>query len=142
MPCMSMIGFHNGVEKELGKPIIRLSDALKDFYQDIEKLGIIHMRPAKNRVEEIFGSKAVVPDEQEAARLLIAEEKAKKENAPEFVEEEMKLITERFREQGLEHVLFARADAPLAQNGAAGQVSGININSYFDILANYILDRQ
>lgn len=141
MPCMSMIGFHDGVEKKLGRPIVRLADALKAYYADVPKLGVIHMRPAKDRVKEMFGDKAVTPDEAQAAALLAAEEQSKKDGNPAAVEAVMKDLTESFRDQGLTHVLFARADAPMAQKSAAGKVAGIKIDSYFDVLAQTIANR-
>lgn len=141
MPCMSMIGFHDGVEKNLGRPIVRLADALKSYYASVPKLGVIHMRPARDRVKEMFGDKAVTPDEAQAAALLAAEERSKKDGSPAAVESVMKDIAENFRDQGLTHVLFARADAPMAQKSAAGKVDGIKIDSYFDILARAIADQ-
>lgn len=139
MPCMSMIGFHDGIEKALGHKIIRLADALVEQYKDADKVGIIHMRPAKRRVEEMFGPKAVTPDEAQAARLLVAEEEAKRAKNPAPVEAVMKNIAEEWKAQGLKRILFARADAPKAQKGLAGQVPGIEITSYFDILAEAVL---
>lgn len=140
MPCMSMIGFHDGVEQALGYGIVRLADALKAKYKDIDKVGVIHMRPAKKSIESIFGYKAVLPDEAQAAKLLTAEEAAKKIKDAAPVETVMKEITEAWRDQGIKQVLFARADAPKAQKGAAGQVSGIDIASTFDVLAEFIID--
>ena len=132
MPCMSMIGFHEGVEQKLGRPIIRLADALTGFYSEVPKLGVIHMRPAAQRVQEMFGGRAVTPDEAQAEKLLAVEGNA------DAVAGIMKDITESFRDRGLSHVLFARADAPKAIKGPAGRVEGIRINSYFDILAKTI----
>lgn len=139
MPCMSMIGFHDGVEKALGMKIVRLSDALVDRYKNTDRLGVIHMRPAKKRVEEMFGPKAVTPDDEQAARLLAAEEEAKKMKSPAPVETVMKDIVEAWKAAGIKNILFARADAPKAQKGPAGQVAGVEISSYFDILAESVL---
>jgi hypothetical protein len=47
MPCMSMVGFHAGVEEALGRDILRLSDALAGHYKDVGRVGVLHMRPAK-----------------------------------------------------------------------------------------------
>ena len=135
MPCMSMIAFHDGIEKALGQKITRLADALVEKYKNVDKVGIIHMRPAKKRVEEMFGSKAVTPDEAQAQRLLAAEEDAKKQKSPAPVEAVMKDIVDEWKAKGIKHILFARADAPKAQKSAAGQVPGVSILSYFDILA-------
>jgi aspartate/glutamate racemase len=141
MPCMSMIGFHDGVEKALGRHIIRLSDALAEKYKDVEQVGVIHMRPAKKRIEEIFGGKAVTPDERQAEALLKAEEKAKADGNPFAVYEAMKEIVEAWRDRGITHILFARADAPKAHLSSAGMVEQMNINNYFDILAEATLKR-
>lgn len=139
MPCMSMIGFHDGVEKALGRTIFRLSTALAERYALIDKVGIIHMRPAKKRIEEIFGAKAVTPNEAQATALLAAESAIKEAGKTDVLEAVMKSIVETWRDQGLQHVLFARADAPKAEKGVAGRVSGISIDSYFRILADAIL---
>jgi hypothetical protein len=139
MPCMSMIGFHDGVEKALGRRIMRLSEALAEKYKNIDKIGIIPMRPARKNLEALFGNKAVMPDEKQSAQLLAAEEEAKKIKNAAPVEAVMKEITEAWRELGLKYVLFARADAPKAQKGPAGQVKGITINSTFDILAEAVV---
>jgi hypothetical protein len=141
MPCMSMIGFHDGIEKALGKPIMRLADALAEKYRDVDKVGVIHMRPAKKRIEEIFGGKAVTPDERQAAALLEAEEEAKNRKTPFPVYSAMKEIVEAWRTRGLQHVLFARADAPRAHMSSAGMVDGLVINTYFDILAESVAKR-
>lgn len=135
MPCMSMIGFHDGVEKALGLGILRLSDALAEKYRGVERLGVIHMRPAKKRIGEIFGAKAVTPDEAQAALLLAAEEEAKKLGSSAPVEAVMRGIVLAWKDAGLKHILFARADAPRAKHGPAGQAEGVEILSYFDILA-------
>lgn len=142
MPCMSMIGFHDGIEKALGHKILRLADALTAKYKDTDKLGIIHMRPAKKRVEEMFGAKAVTPDEDQAAKLLTAEGEAKKLGNAAPVEAVMKEIVEDWKAKGIKHILFARADAPKAQKTPAGQVSGVEILSYFDILAEAVANTQ
>jgi hypothetical protein len=139
MPCMSMIGFHDGVEKALGRGIVRLADALAEKYKDVDKVGVIHMRPAKKRIEEIFGEKAVTPDERQAAALLTAEEKAKTEGSPFAVYEAMKDIVDTWANQGIVHVLFARADAPKAHLSSAGMVEGMSVNNYFDILAEAVI---
>ncbi len=141
MPCMSMIGFHDGVEKALGAGIVRLADALVAQYKAVDKVGIIHMRPAKKRIEEIFGAKAVTPDDTQAAKLLAAEEEAKILKSPAPVEAVMKEITETWRGAGIKHILFARADAPKAKHSAAGQVQGVEILSYFDILAEAVIKK-
>lgn len=135
MPCMSMIGFHDGVEKALGLPILRLADALMAKYEGVGKLGVIHMRPAKQRIAEMFGDKAVTPDDVHAAMLLAAEEEAKKLGSPAPVEAAMREIVSAWKKDGLEHILFARADAPKAKHGTAGEVGGVEILSYFDVLA-------
>lgn len=135
MPCMSMIGFHDGVEKALGLSVLRLADALAAKYAGDGKLGVIHMRPAKQRIVEIFGDKAVTPDDVHAAMLLAAEEEAKKLGSPAPVEAAMREIVTAWKAAGLERILFARADAPKAKHGTAGEVEGVEILSYFDILA-------
>jgi hypothetical protein len=137
MPCMSMIGFHAEVEKTLDRRIFSLAEALAEYYGDGGEVGIIHMRPAKKRIEEIFGARAVTPDEAQAARLLDAEEAAKKMRSPEPVEAVMKEIAEAWKMRGLKRILFARADAPLAEKGPA-KIVGIEIESHFGILADAI----
>lgn len=139
MPCMSMIGFHDGVEQALGRQILRLADALAAKYVNVDRVGVIHMRPAKQRIEEIFGAKAITPNEKQAAALLKAEEEVKKLKSPFPVYDAMKEITEAWRDQGLRHVLFARADAPKAYLSSAGMIDGVVINTYFDILAEAAL---
>lgn len=141
MPCMSMIGFHDGVEKALGADILRLADALATAYKDVAKVGIIHMRPAKKRIEEIFGAKAVTPDDAQAAKLLAAEEALKQQKSTAPVEQAMREIVEQWKAQGITDILFARADAPKAKHGIAGQVEGVRILSYFDILADAAADK-
>lgn len=138
MPCMSMIGFHDGVEKSLGRKILRLSDALAAQYKDVPKLGVIHMRPAKQRIVEIFGGRAVTPDDAQAAKLLAAEEELKRAGNSAPVEAVMKEIVEAWKQQGITQILFARADAPKAKHGNAGTVPGVTILSYFDVLANFV----
>jgi len=138
MPCMSMIGFHDDVEKTLGKDILSLSVALAQKYASVAKLGVIHMRPAKQRIVEIFGDKATVPDEQQALALLAAEGAAKAAKSPEPVEAVMHTITTSWQQAGLEHILFARADAPKARHSAAGSVARTKILSHFDVLAEAV----
>jgi hypothetical protein len=138
MPCMSMIGFHDGVEKALGRKILRLSDALAAQYKDTAKLGVIHMRPAKQRIVEIFGDRAVTPDDAQAAKLLAAEEELKRVGNSAPVEAVMKEIVEDWKAKGITQILFARADAPKAKHGNAGNVPGMTILSYFDVLAHYV----
>ena len=138
MPCMSMIGFHDGVEKALGRKILRLSDALAAQYKDVAKLGVIHMRPAKQRIVEIFGDRAVTPDDAQGAKLLAAEEELKRVGNSAPVEAAMKEIVEDWKAKGITQILFARADAPKAKHGNAGTVPGVTILSYFDVLANYV----
>lgn len=142
MPCMSMIGFHDGVEKAIGRRILRLSDALVAQYKDTTQLGVIHMRPAKQRIVELFGAKAVTPDDAQAAKLLAAEEELKRVGNSSPVEAVMREIVEDWKAKGITQILFARADAPKAKHafsghGNAGLVSGVTILSYFDILAAY-----
>ena len=137
MPCMSMIGFHDGVEKALGRRILRLSDALVAQYKDVAQLGVIHMRPAKQRIVELFGSKAVTPDDAQAEKLLAAEEEAKRAGSSAPVEAVMREIVIDWKAKGITEILFARADAPKAKHGNAGTVPGVTILSYFDILAAY-----
>jgi|GEM_PF-2500160 len=139
MPCMSMIGFHDGVEKALGKPIVRLADALTAYFKDVPQLGVIHMRPAKQRIAELFGARAVTPDDAQAEVLLAAEEAAKKAGTPAPVEEAMRQIVADWRAQGLSRILFARADAPKAHMGPAGNAEGVVIDNYFDVLAWHIM---
>jgi hypothetical protein len=142
MPCMSMIGFHDGVAAALGLPILRLSDALTTHYKDVQQLGVIHMRPAKQRIIEIFGARAVTPDENQAALLLAAEDAAKQSGSAAGVEAVMADITTTWRDQGIARVLFARADAPKAHMGQAGQIEGILIENYFDILAAAVMNAK
>jgi len=139
MPCMSMIGFHDGIEIVLGREIVRLADALKDKYKNVERVGVIHMRPAKQRIEEIFGPKAVTLNDKWADRLLKAEEESKKNQNPFAVYEAMKNITIDWVDAGISHILFARADAPRAHLSSAAQVEGALINNHFDILAEHII---
>lgn len=139
MPCMSMIGFHDGVEHALGKPIVRLADALAAYFKDVPRLGVIHMRPARQRIVELFGDRAVTPDNAQAEALLAAEEDVKKSGLPTAVEDVMRQIVETWQAQGVPRVLFARADAPKAHMGVAGAVGGIVIDNYFDVLAAHIL---
>jgi hypothetical protein len=141
MPCMSMVGFHDGIEKALGLPILRLADAIAKRYEGVSQIGVIHMRPAKKRIEEIFGARAVTPDDAQAARLLAAEEEAKRIGHGAPVEAVMREIADSWRGAGLGHVLFARADAPFAERGEAGRVPGLEIDSYFGILARAVLDK-
>lgn len=138
MPCMSMIGFHDGVEKALGRKILRLSDALAAQYKDVAKLGVIHMRPARQRIIEIFGDRAVTPDDAQGAKLLAAEEELKRVGNSSPVEAVMKEIVEDWKARGITQILFARADAPKAKHGNAGTMPGVTILSYFDVLANYV----
>lgn len=139
MPCMSMIGFHDGVEAALGQKIIRLSDALMAHYDGVAQIGVIHMRPAKQRIAEIFGDRAITPDEAQLAALLAAEEMLKQTGSNAAVEQAMQTITETWRDQGITRILFARADAPKAHMGPAGAVEGVLIENYFDVLAGYVL---
>ena len=141
MPCMSMVGFHDGIEKALGKPILRLADALVEKYKDADKVGVIHMRPAKKRIEEIFGDKAVTPNDRQAEMLLTAEEEVKKQKTPFPVYDAMKEITEFWRNNGIKHVLFARADAPNAHLSSAGMVEGLTVSTHFDILAEAVVKK-
>ena len=97
------------------------------------------MRPAKQRIEEIFGAKAVTLSDKLSDRLLKAEEEAKKNHNPFAVYEAMKNITLDWVDNGIHHILFARADAPRAHLSSAAQVEGAIINTHFDILAEYIL---
>ncbi|HTK83637.1 MAG TPA: hypothetical protein VL625_01000 [Patescibacteria group bacterium] len=138
MPCMSMIGFHDGIELALGLPIVRLEDALVEFYWNVPQVGVIHMRPAAARVAEMFGRKAVTPDEAQAAKLLAAEEQTKAERNAGPVESVMKEITEAWRDKGIKHVLFARADAPLARKHI-GPIKGVKTDTYFNILAETVI---
>ena len=140
MPCMSMIGFHDGVEQHLRSPIVKLADAVMDFYKNIDSVGIIHMRPAKQRIEEMFGSRAITPTPEQAEALFLAEEQAKKDKNPAAVEAVMADIVQGWKDLGLKHVLFARADAPMAQKSPAGKIPGIQINSYFELLAKSIVE--
>jgi hypothetical protein len=133
MPCMSMIGFHDGVERALGKKIFRLADAIAAKYKNADRVGVLHMRPAKKRIEEIFGPRAVTPDE---ARLLAAEEEAKRTGTSAPVEKIMRDVAREWAAQGIRHILFARADAPLAEKGV--EVPGAAIDSTFGILAEAI----
>lgn len=143
MPCMSMIGFHAGVELKLTLPIFPLAPALAAAYKDADKVGVIHMRPAKKRVEEIFGAKAVTPVGVLAEKLQEAEETAKAQGTPEAVEDVMREIVEYWRDaKGLTRVLFARADAPRAKKSPAAAVAGVEILTYFDILAEAVLKAQ
>lgn len=139
MPCMSMIGFHDGVEQALGKPIVRLAEALTAYFKDVPQLGVIHMRPAKQRIVELFGDRAVTPDDEQAAALLAAEDEVKKTGSPAAVEDVMRQIVETWRDRGVTRILFARADAPKAHMGAAGAVAGVTIDNYFDVLAWHIM---
>jgi hypothetical protein len=141
MPCMSMIGFHDGIERALGRPIVKLSEALAAKYKDVDRLGVLHMRPAKKRIEEIFGARAVTPDEDQAKRLQEAEDDAKRLQDLSPLYSTMKEIVESWRDRGITHVLFARADAPKAHLAAPGLVEGIVPNSYFDILAEAVIMR-
>lgn len=139
MPCMSMIGFHAEVQQALGRAILPLAEALAARYEKTERLGIIHMRPARQRIAEIFGAKAVTPDDVQSAQLLVAEGAAKTAGSPAPVEEAMRRITEDWRARGLRHVLFARADAPKAKKSPAGKIAGVEILTYFDILAEAVV---
>ena len=140
MPCMSMIGFHEGVEQKLRKPIVKLADVLMNFYKDIDSVGIIHMRPAKDRIKEMFGSKAVTPTPEQSDALFAAEAQAKQDGNAAAVEAVMADIVHGWQDLGLKHALFARADAPMAQKGPAGKIEGIQINSYFELLAKAIVE--
>ena len=128
MPCMSMIGFHDDIVRTLGHDIFSLGDALAERYRGADRVGVIHMRPAKQRIIEIFGNRALTPDEAQAARLLAAE------GSPAVVEAVMKEIAESWRSLGLKRILFARADAPLAEKGPA-KIPGVEIESHFGVLA-------
>lgn len=141
MPCMSMIGFHDGVEKALSLDILRLSDALAAKYKSTPKLGVIHMRPARQRIQELFGDRAVLPNEELSAKLLRAEEEAKQKKSSAPVEAAMKEIVEDFRFQNVRNVLFARADAPKAKKSGAAKVPGMEILTYFDILAEAAVEK-
>jgi hypothetical protein len=137
MPCMSMIGFHKGVEAALHREIFALAPALASAYLGADKVGVLHMRPAKKSIETIFGAKAVTPDEAQAAKLLAAEEEAKRIKSPAPVEAAMKEIAENWRGAGIREILFARADAPMAEKGEA-RIAGVNVRSHFGILAEAI----
>lgn len=139
MPCMSMIGFHDGVERVLGRPIVRLADALAAYFKTVPQLGVIHMRPAKQRIVELFGARAITPDAAQAEALLAAEELAKQSGTSAPVEEVMRQIVSDWRAQGIERILFARADAPKAHMGPAGNRQDVVIDNYFDVLAWYIM---
>lgn len=139
MPCMSMIGFHDGVEQKLRRPIVKLADVIMNFYKKIDQVGVIHMRPAKDRIREMFGSKAVTPAPEQSDALFAAEEQTKKDGNPAAVEAVMAEIVKSWKDLGLTHVLFARADAPMAQKGPAGKIPGIQINSYFELLGKSIV---
>ena len=139
MPCMSMIGFHDGVEQALGQPIVRLADALTAYFKDVPQIGVIHMRPAKQRIIELFADRAVTPDAATAEDLLAAEETVKETGSSAAVEDVMLRIVKTWRDRGVARILFARADAPKAHMGAAGAVDGIIIDNYFDVLAGYVL---
>jgi len=139
MPCMSMIGFHEEIEQAQGRPILKLSTALALRYKDVERLGIIHMRPARQRIAEIFGAKGVTPNEVQSAQLLVAENAAKTAGSPKAVEDVMRRITEDWRATGLRNVLFARADAPKAKKTPAGKVLGVEVLTHFDILAEAVV---
>lgn len=141
MPCMSMIGFHDGVEQKLRKPIVKLADAIMDFYKNINQVGVIHMRPAKDRIREMFGSKALTPAPEQSDALFAAEEQAKQSGNSAPVEAVMAGIVKSWKDLGLKHVLFARADAPTAQKGPAGKIPGIQINSYFELLGKSIVEK-
>jgi hemolysin activation/secretion protein len=138
MPCMSMIGFHSGIEKALGRKIERLESAIAAAYDGVDKVGVLHMRPAAQVIAQIFGPRAVTPGPVHTALLQAAEEEAKKSGRATAVEEVMKTVTEGWRDQGIRHVLFARADAPLAEKGPAGEVEGVEIKSTFAILARAV----
>jgi hypothetical protein len=139
MPCMSMIGFHAGVQAALGRDILPLAPALAAAYAGVDRLGVIHMRPAKKRIEEIFGAKAVTPDEAGAEKLLAAEAAARQSGSPAAVEAAMADIAAQWRDAGIQDVLFARADAPKAKKSPACAIEGLRILSYFDILAEAAL---
>ena len=136
MPCMSMVGFHDGVETALGRPIVRLADALGAHYRDTQRLGVIHMRPAKAAIEKRFGDRAITPDAAQAEALLQAEAQPERAKAVEAV---MKDIVEDWRARGIKHILFARADAPKAELSPAGRMEGVIIESYFGILAETVV---
>ena len=138
MPCMSMIGFHDGIETVLGLKILRLSTTLSEKYASTSRIGVIHMKPAKQRIIEIFGGKAVTPDDAQAAKLQAAEDEGKLLKSSLPVEKAMAEIAEDWRRAGITEILFARADAPQAKRGPAGQVAGVHILSYFDILAEAV----
>lgn len=140
MPCMSMIGFHEGVEQKLRKPIVRLADVLVNFYKDIDRVGVIHMRPAKDRIREMFGRKAVTPTPEQSDALFAAEAQAKQDGNAAAVEAVMADIVRSWKDLGLKHILFARADAPMAQKGPAGKIEGVQIKSYFELLAKSIVE--
>ncbi len=127
MPCTSMIAFHDGVETALGRPILRLSDALVAHYKDIDRFGVLHMPPARKSVEAMFGAKAVIPDAAEMGRLAAAPEAAMKE------------IAESWCDRGLTHILFARADAPKAILNL--RIDGADVRSVYDILAVDVLKK-
>ncbi|MDD9901910.1 MAG: hypothetical protein OXT65_13115 [Alphaproteobacteria bacterium] len=132
MPCMSMLAFHDEVERELGVPIISLATALQTAYADVDAVGVIHMPPARDRINDIFGDKALSPDAAFLAQLEEAEGNA------ELVYTIMRDIVTAWRDQGLSHVLFARADAPMADTSVAAKVDGIHIRSVFDCLADAV----
>lgn len=138
MPCLSMVGFQAGVERALGKSIVSLADSLARHYAGIEKLGVIHMRPAHARIDEIFGDKAVRPTDKFAQKLLSAEENFKQSGDSHEIESLMYEITQDFANDGLTHVLYARADAPYAQNNIVTSHINIKVESYFEILAQSI----
>lgn len=136
MPCTSMIAFHDGVEAALGRKILRLSTALTDYYKGADRVGVLHMRPAKKSVEAMFGASLVAPDDAQAARLLAAEEEAKATGSSAPVEAAMRDIAQAWRDQGVKRILFARADAPKAILNIS--LEGVELRSVYDILADAV----
>lgn len=137
MPCTSMIAFHDGIEAALGRNILRLSDALTAYYKGVDRVGVLHMRPAKKSVDAMFGAALVSPDDAQSARLLAAEEEAKATGSSAPVERAMEEIAEAWRDRGLKHILFARADAPKAILNIP--VEGVDLRSVYDILADAVM---
>ena len=88
-----------------------------------------------------MGHLMVTPDDAQAAKLLAAEEALKQQKSTAPVEQAMREIVEQWKAQGITDILFARADAPKAKHGIAGQVEGVRILSYFDILADAAADK-
>jgi hypothetical protein len=135
MPCMSMMNFHEDVEQALGRPVVKLADALAAHYAAVARFGVLCMPPAQRPIFGLFGLRILMPEGALAEKLDLAAQAVKLIKNSEPVEAVMREIVIDWAAQGVDRVLFARADAPRAEEGAAACVPGVLAESTFGVLA-------